>query len=326
MSCNYTFDRAAEPDTVQNDTIEQYSKITLRRAGDIQHDTKDYNMALPYGILAIYGALAVWIGLLVQAYRRGSYGIFLVFGIGMMLILNMGYFLNGAPNAIAFFIGIYDVLDNLGTDAAPALATCPDNACTVWGERYLNHPSWGVSFYDRFANGSAARTNLLLGHIGLNSIVFVLMHVQLMRPGFAPHKKMHSILGRVSFVCLTISTVCAVILAGQHGDVVSYGGSMSTYGFWFMSFCVYGCATMGVLAIRNGDHATHRKWMIRFVGAMWGAYWIFRVMLFVLGPLLRQWDSAALLTVIWFSAPLGILIAEIVRRRLSGGSTQAQPV
>ncbi len=276
-------------------------------------------MALPYGILAIYGALVVWIGLLIQGYRRGSYWLFAVFGIALMLILNVGYFINGAPNAIAFFIGIYDVLDNLGTDAAPALATCPDNACTVWGNRYTNHPSWGVAFHDRFLNGSNMRTNLLYGHIGMNSIVFVLMHIQFFRPGHGASKKLHSILGRVTFVCLTISTVCAIILAGQHGDVASYGGSLSTYGFWFMALCVYGCAIMGVLAIRKADRDAHRVWMIRFIGSMWGAFWIFRVMLFVLGPILRQWDSAALLTVIWFSAPLGILIAEVLRRKYQSG-------
>jgi len=169
----------------------------------------------------MYVALAVWVGLLVQAYRKGSYWLFAIFGIGILLVLNVGYFINGVPDSIAFFIGIYDVLDNLGTNGAPALASCPDNACSVWGDRYTNHPSWGVA-----------------------------------------------------------------------------------------------CAVMGVLAIRNGDHANHRIWMIRFVGAMWGAYWLFRVMLFVLGPLLRQWDSAAILSCIWFSAPLGILIAEFVRRKL----------
>lgn len=282
-------------------------------------------MALPYGILAIYAALALWAGVLVRAYRKGSYGLFLMFGIGLLLILNVGYFLNGAPNSIAFFIGIYDVLDNLGVDAAPALATCPDNACSVWGDRYQNHPSWGVSFHDRFANGSDMRTALLLGHLGMNSIVFVLMHIQLFRPGYGQHKAMHAILGRVSYVLLTIGTICAVILASQHGDVESYGGRLSTYGFWFMSLCVYGCATMGVLAIRNGDHEAHHTWMIRFIGSMWGAFWVFRVMLFVLSPLLRQWESAALLLCIWLSAPIGILIAELARRRFQTGAKATVP-
>jgi hypothetical protein len=271
---------------------------------------------MPTGILAMYIALAVWVGLLVQAYRKGSYWLFAIFGIGILLVLNVGYFINGVPDSIAFFIGIYDVLDNLGTNGAPALASCPDNACSVWGDRYTNHPSWGVAFHDRFANGPDMRSTLLYGHLGMNTIVFVLMHVQLAWQGYGEHKRSHSILGKISFACLTVGTVCAVVLASQHGDVTSYGGSLSTYGFWFMSLCVYGCAVMGVLAIRNGDHANHRIWMIRFVGAMWGAYWLFRVMLFVLGPLLRQWDSAAILSCIWFSAPLGILIAEFVRRKL----------
>jgi hypothetical protein len=49
---------------------------------------------------------------------------------------------------------------------------------------------------------------------------------------------------------------------------------------------------------------------------MWGSFWLFRVMLFVLDPLLRDYEAVALLICIWFSAPLGLLIAEVIRRRL----------
>jgi hypothetical protein len=284
-------------------------------------------MALPIGVLAVYGALAVWAVILVRDLRRGSFQLFMLFGVALLLYLNLRYFIEGAPDAIAFFIGIYDVLDNLGvapSEGAAALAPCPDNACTVWGERYVNHPSWGVAFHDRFLNGSDFRSNLLYVHVGLNSVVFVLMHIQLAKPGYGASKGMHKILGRISFLFLTLSTIAAVWLAAQHGDVGEYGGSLSTYGFWFMSFCVYGCAVMGVLAIRKGDSAGHHIWMIRFAGSMWGSFWIFRVMLFVLGPLMRNWEAASLLTCIWLSAPLGILIAEIFRRRLDRASG-AQP-
>ena len=41
----------------------------------------------------------------------------------------------------------------------------------------------------------------------------------------------------------------------------------------------------------------------------------FWFMEFVLGPLLRNYDTVSILICIWFSAPLGILIAEIIRRR-----------
>ncbi|MEH6546897.1 MAG: DUF2306 domain-containing protein [Sneathiella sp.] len=276
-------------------------------------------MALPFGVIAIYVALAAWAVILIRDLRRGSFGPFIWVGIALLLILNIRYFIEGAPDAIAFFIGIYDVLDNLGvsaTDGAAALAPCPDNACTVWGDRFVNHPSWGVAFHDRFLNGSNFRNSLLYVHLGLNSIVFVLMHIQLARTGASEHKTLHKLLGRVSFTCLTLATVSAVWLASQHGNVSEYGGNLSVYGFWFMSFCVYGCAVLGVIAIRRGDAASHRIWMIRFVGSMWGAFWIFRAMLLVTGPLMRNWESASILTCIWLSAPLGILIAELCRIQL----------
>lgn len=276
-------------------------------------------MNMPVGIFFVYAALAIWFALLVYGFMRRSFGPLVVFGIVFLVLMNVRYLIEGAPAAIAFFIGIYDVLDNLGLRAgegAAALATCPNNACTVWGDTYLNHPSWGTAFYDRFLNGSETRSNLLYGHLTFNSIVFVLTHVQIWRPGTGSNAAWHKIIGRISFSCLTIGTVCALWLAGSHGSVGEYGGNLSMYGFWSMSLCVYGCAVMGVWAIRNGDRIAHRIWMIRFAGSMWGAFWLFRVMLFVMGPVLRDYEAANLLLCIWTSAPLGIVIAEVVRRKL----------
>ena len=276
-------------------------------------------MALPIGVLTVYAALAVWAALLVRGIRLGSFRLFLCFGIGLMLFLNVGYVLSGVPASIASFIGIYDVLINIGLDPAgkaAAVTSCPDNACTVWGDRFTNHPAWGAAFYDRFANGPQLRSTLLYGHIIFNSLAFVLMHIQLFRPGFGASKNMHRQLGRVSFVFLTVSIICAVWLASEHAPVTEYGGRLSEYGFYSMSAFVYGCAIMGIVAIRSGDARKHRVWMYRFIGSMWGSFWLFRVMLFVLDPLLRNYEAAAILICIWGSAPLGILLAEIVRRRL----------
>lgn len=273
-------------------------------------------MELPVGVLVVYAALVVWLVLLAIAIRQKSYSLFFYFGLVFMLALNVRYFIEGAPDAIAFFIGIYDVLDNFGASAnAAALASCPDNACTVWGERFQSHPSWGVAFHDRFVNGADSRSMLLYGHIGFNSIAFILIHIQLLRPGTGAHQGMHRLLGRTSFGCLTVSAICAIWLASQHGPVGEYGGSLSTYGFYFMSLCVYTCAVMGVARIVSGNVTGHRIWMIRLAGAMWGSFWLFRVMLFVLGPLLRNHEAAALLSCIWLSAPLGIVIAEVARRK-----------
>ncbi len=280
-------------------------------------------MPIAYSVLAFYGALVVWAGLLLLGLKQRRYGAFLIFGMALLVVLNGRYFVDGAPKSIAFFIGIYDVLDNLGlpgTSKPAALAACADNACSVWGERYQLHPSWGVAFYERFVNDSGLRTQLLYGHIFFNSLAFVLMMVQLFRPGTGAHPRQHRALGYASLISLTIGVVCACLLAAEHVSVVHYGGALSAYGFWFMALCVYSCAIMGLVSIRRRDFGAHRKWMFRYAGSMWGAFWLFRVMEFVLGPLLRNVDTASLLICIWFSAPLGIVLAEMIRLRLARGA------
>jgi len=272
-------------------------------------------------VIAFYVALVVWAGLLLSALRTSRYRWFAWFGVGLMLALNIGYFIRGQADSIAFFISIYDVLDNLGVSSGSelpaALATCPDNACTVWGETYETHPSWGVAFHERFASGPGSRNALLYGHIGMNSVAFLLAHLQLARPGTGGEKnaRRHRLTGRISFAAITIGTLCAVLLAAQHTTVEEYGGVWSMLGFFSMSFFVYGCAVKTVATARAGDIASHRVWMFRYIGSMWGAFWLFRVMLFVLGPILRNVEAAALLSCIWLSAPLGIAIAEWFRTR-----------
>jgi hypothetical protein len=278
-------------------------------------------MQVPIGVIAFYGALLVWAGLLLLGLKRRSFRPFLVFGVALLVVLNGRYAVDGAANSIAFFNGIYDVLHNAGvSDAAgaatpAALATCPGNACSVWGDRYPTHPSWGVAFYERFSQGNTGRTNLLYGHIFFNSLAFVVMMVQLFRPGNGSHPRQHRWLGYASLGSLTVGVLCACLLAAEHGPVGSYGGPLSTWGFWFMAVCVYTPAIMGIVTIRRRDVVAHRTWLLRYAGAMWGAFWLFRVMEFVLGPLLRNHDAASLLICIWFSAPLGMLLAEIIRRR-----------
>lgn len=70
-------------------------------------------MDLPFGVLGIYTAFAAWIIILIRDLKRGSYGTFILFGIALMLFLNLRYFIEGNPAAITFFIDIYDVFDNL---------------------------------------------------------------------------------------------------------------------------------------------------------------------------------------------------------------------
>ena len=272
----------------------------------------------PLDVLAVYAALTVWFVLAVADFKKQSYKASVIFAIVLVLVLNVRYLIDGAADGIAFFVSLYDVTDNLGLaagESAPALTTCPNNECSVWGERYVNHPSWGVAFHDRFANGPEFRSYLLYTHLIFNTIVFVLMHYQLSRPGTGNHQAFHRLLGRFSFICITIGTICAIGMASSHDKVEEYGGVLAEYGFYSMSLCVYGCAVMGIIAIRGGDVLAHRVWMIRFAGSMWGAFLLYRLMLFVTGPLLRDYESASFLISTWFSAPLGVLIADVLRKR-----------
>ena len=285
------------------------------------------HMMFPIGVIAVYVALVAWLVLLVLGIRSRRYGWAIGFGIALMLVLNVRYLVEGAPAGIAFFIGIYDVLNNLGLAPGVQVAGmtgCVDGQCSVWGERFAMHTSWGVAFYERFVADAPLRSLLLYGHLFFNSLVFVLMHVQMLRTGNGPHRRAHKVLGRVNFLFLTLSVGCAVWLASEHGAVPQYGGRLAEFGFYSMAAFVYGTAIMGVFAIRSGDRLQHRIWMWRFVGTMWGSFWLFRVMLFVLDPLLRDHEAVALLICIWFSAPLGMLIAEIIRRRID--ASERMPV
>lgn len=276
-------------------------------------------MPVAYDVLILYAALAVWAALLVVGFRRRNLWPFALFGLVLTLFLNGRYFIEGPAAAIAYFVGIYDVFDNIGlgsSEGAAALAECVNNSCTVWGDRYLFHPSWGVAFYERFASGPALRTNLLYGHIAFNTIAFLLMHWQLARPGVGGERGRHRLLGRISFAALTAGTICAIWLASEHGAVADYGGLMAELGFYSMSLVVYSTAVIGVLAARRGDADNHRTWMIRHIGSMWGAFWLFRVMLVVTGPLFRNYNTVSILLSIWLSAPLGVLIAEYVSKRI----------
>ncbi len=284
-------------------------------------------MELPIGVLGVFAALAIWAGLLVRGFQSGRFSGFLIFGLGLMLFLNVRYLIEGSTAGIAFFIGIYDVLINIGLRGAvpEAMMACEGNACTVWGDTYTIHPAWGVAFYERFATGPEFRSQLLYGHIAFNSLAFVLLHIQLMRPAGQPGGSNHRLLGRISFAALCLSLICAVWLASQHGPVAEYGGAWSTWGFYTMAAVVFSCAAMGVIAIRAKDRARHRVWMFRCAGSMWGSFWLFRVMLFVIDPLLRDYESAAILWCIWMSAPLGVLLGELVRRWIGARANATDP-
>lgn len=273
---------------------------------------------MPLSVLGFYGAVLVWAVLILKGFTSPRrWPLVITFGLVLLLFHNTRYLIEGAPAGIAFFISLYDFFDNLGLasgDVPLAMTTCTDNACSLWGSTFELHQTWGVAFYERFVSAPLLRTNALYLHLACNSIVFVLVHIQLFRPGHTVSGGYHAWLGKVTMAFLTIGTVAALYLASEHNSVGPYGGIWAEWGFYSMSLCVYGAAVMGWRTAVKKDWEQHRIWMIRFVGAMYGAFWVFRVLLIVTGPLLRDWESASLLISIWASAPLGLIIADALRR------------
>jgi hypothetical protein len=274
-------------------------------------------MSAVLGVLVTYAALVVWAALLVQAFRqRGSFGPFIGFGLIFSIVLNGRYFVQGTTKAIAHFVGIYDVLHNLGANESTAAALAPCLAgddCSALSDFYENHPTWGVAFYRRFVEAPPTRTTLLMLHIFCNTLTLVLATLQVYRTGHGRTKRQHRALGYVTLISLAMGAGSASLLAAEHADVIDYGGALSTYGFWSMASVVLSCAVMGVISIRRKDFDAHQKWMFRFCGSLWGSFWLFRAMELVLGPLLRNYNILSIQICVWTSAPLGVVLAEAIR-------------
>mmetsp|Transcript_11863 Transcript_11863/g.17765 ORF Transcript_11863/g.17765 Transcript_11863/m.17765 type:complete len:300 (+) Transcript_11863:54-953(+) len=267
----------------------------------------------------IYGFVVVWIIVaIVEKSKRWT----LRFSVGLILILNIRYLVEGLDNGIAFFVGIYDVVDHLGLETnaqVKAHVECTNNTkCSILKDVYSTHPSWGVAFYDRFVSKTTPlnQTVRLYCHIIFNTIAFLLLHVQLfLIPGNKQNnKKMHRILGRITLLCTLIGTGSAASLASEHDTIHAYGGSLSKYGFYSMAFVVLFTGLMTAKAAIFQQLHLHRIWSIRYAGSMYGSFWIFRLTLLLLDPIFRHTQEyLAIQLVIWLSAPLGVFLAEYIR-------------
>mmetsp|Transcript_29999 Transcript_29999/g.72036 ORF Transcript_29999/g.72036 Transcript_29999/m.72036 type:complete len:312 (+) Transcript_29999:302-1237(+) len=267
-------------------------------------------------------SLAVW-------KDKRYYHSFVQYMIGLTIMLNVRYFTEGPTQGIAFFVGIYDVLHNLAAgpnpNATAALIPCyPDDpACSVMEGYYDYHPKWGVAFHHRFQFAPAWRTQLLLVHIACNTLAFCLMTLQIYVPakrgaaqgGGKKENQQHRVLGRIASGSLVVGVLSACLLSLEHGSVDDYGGKMATYGFNLMGIFVLLPAFMGMRAIIvDRNVPAHARWMFRCAGSMWGAFWIFRGMELVLGPLLTNFHVLSIQLCVWCSAPIGLAIAEAILR------------
>jgi len=284
-------------------------------------------------VIAFYASLVIGAVLLGWVYffsltKQRRYSVFVVYMTILTLALNSRYFIDGPSASIAFFTGFYDVLHNFASDNTTTVSLIPcieGEACSIFDD-YLLHPNWAVAFYHRFTSGSTAwRTKLLLCHVGCNTVAFLLMTFQIYIPGQytigssnVDMNRRHRIVGRLANISLVVGVTSAIFLALEHGNVEEYGGVWSKYGFLSMAVFALGTAAKGMISIllpqklTLSDVQTHSQWMFRCAGSMWGSFWIFRGLELFLGPLLTSYRVLSLQLCMWTSAPLGILVAEII--------------
>lgn len=271
-----------------------------------------YEPALPGAVARVAGVfVAIGSGLGLLALKRYRQGFYLLAAMGCYM--NFQYGVYGVAHPISFFISIYDVTHNLWAgdlSQLKGMARCSDNnTCTQLGQ-YEYHPSWAPTFYDRFVLGDAFRRARLYMHIWPNTVALVLGLVQFRADLRKAYPQVHRVVGRVAAALCFFSVCSSLSLAMEHGPVVSYGGRLSVAGWFEMAACVLVPLLIGVQKARQRDFAAHKRWMVRWNGAMWGAFLVFRAIFLVLGPLLRWHATASIQIAIWCSAPIGMGIAE----------------
>lgn len=263
---------------------------------------------------AAFGACALLV-LFFRAVIKQDWIIFFTFAAIFVAVLNARFFLLSMGDSMSLVVSIADVTNNFGVNGdfqgLRALTTCVDNNCTAL-PFYTFHASWAVSLYERYALASTqTRTMLIYTHIICQSVGFVLSLLLLKWDGLGHHSKYHAGLGYVAVILVAFGLLSACELASDHDDVPNYGGMYSRLGFWMMAIETFTPMVLGIKARQFGDIEGHRRWMIRYVGSMFGAFAIFRYVIHLTGPLLRQYNGASHLLAIWVCCPLGILIADL---------------
>ena len=280
-----------------------------------------------YRSLVIGAVLLGWLYFFSSKQQR--YSVFVVYMTILTLTLNSRYFIDGPSASIAFFTGVYDVLYNFAADNVTTVSLIPcieGEACSIFDYgSYPLHPNWAVAFYHRFTSATAWRTKLLMCHVGCNTVAFLLMTFQIYFPGQytidssnVDINRRHRVVGRLANISLVVGVTSAIFLALEHGNVEEYGGVWSKYGFLSMAVFALGTAAKGMISILQpqkltlSDVQSHSQWMFRCTGSMWGSFWIFRGLELFLGPLLTSYRVLSIQLCMWTSAPLGILVAEII--------------
>ncbi|CAK0873733.1 unnamed protein product [Prorocentrum cordatum] len=239
-------------------------------------------------------------------------------------VVNYRYGIRDVEETIAFFNSMYDpfylAFAGYDLDSYPGLARCHvNNTCSLLSYGY--HASWAVAFHRRFTEGAMAGFNCarLYSHVWMNTTAFIICLVQFHEPTRRKYLWIHKKLGWAAISLVTVGTASALWLGSEHGSEEMYGANYAVAGWFSMAATMFGMLIPGVWTILRKDVASHRKWMTRFYGAMWGAFLVFRI-IFLFGGFFRWHRILIIQLAVWTSAPLGVLCAEFWRVRSLGAS------
>ena len=101
----------------------------------------------------------------------------------------------------------------------------------------------------------------------------------------------------------------------EHHEVKEFGARGAVAGWVSMYLCVMVPLVLCIRAAMTKQIEAHKVWMVRFHGALWGAFWAFRIHFIVAGPIFIHSINATTLIAIWGGAPTGIAVAEWASKR-----------
>jgi uncharacterized membrane protein len=184
-------------------------------------------------------------------------------------------------------------------------------------------PYLAGSLSELAARGSETATNYLIRpawvqiafyiHVVFGGLALLLSPIQLAGRVRARVPRVHRMVGRV-----VLGSICIAGSAGLVLSTVDLAGAVGTAGFGTLAVLWITFALLGLRAIRRGDVATHRRWMLRTF-AMTCAAVTLRLWLLLLVPVMGGDFRAAYLIVPFLCWVPNLAVAELILRRQRSG-------
>ncbi|MEU6150543.1 DUF2306 domain-containing protein [Actinosynnema sp. NPDC047251] len=131
--------------------------------------------------------------------------------------------------------------------------------------------------------------------------------------------KFHRVLGRITIVAMLVGGTAGAVLAPM-----SIAGVNGMAGFGLLAVLSVAFPVLGLRAIRRGDPAAHRRWMVRAFSLVYAGVML-RVGVILLLPVVGDFDSAYAFMPFGSWVP-NLLVAEWVLRREQRRPQRREPV